>query len=227
MRIHYFQHVSFEGPGSISQWARQKGHTLTGTELFKGSPLPQLTEVDFLILLGGPMSIHDTDQYPWLTREAAFVEKALKAEIPLLGICLGAQQIAHVLGSRVIQGEEKEIGWFHLERHMEAPGDFPLPSGPAFHWHGETFEIPEQAVPLAYSQACRNQGFLYKKRVAGLQFHLESTRESVSALVENAASELIPGRYIQNAETILREDAPYEGLNSKMAGILDYLSPGG
>ena len=227
MKIHYIQHVSFEGPGYISHWARQKGHRLRCTELFDNQPLPLLEDVDFLILMGGPMSIHDTKQYPWLREEAAYIEKILEAEIPLLGICLGAQQIAHVLGSRVKQGKEKEIGWFPIERHELAPDDFPLPSGPVFHWHGETFEIPEKAAPLAWSKACLNQGFLYRKNVAGLQFHLESTRESVASLVENEAAELTQGSYVQRAEKILRNDAPYESVNRKMTAILDYLAPGG
>ncbi|MBK9134578.1 MAG: type 1 glutamine amidotransferase [Betaproteobacteria bacterium] len=115
MRIHALQHVPFEPPGSIEAWARRAGHALAVTHLHRGDPLPVVNGGDLLVVLGGPMSVHDEARYPWLVDEKRFIERTIAAGRRVLGICLGAQLIAHVLGARVHASDEKEIGWFAVE----------------------------------------------------------------------------------------------------------------
>jgi GMP synthase-like glutamine amidotransferase len=146
----------------------------------------------------------------------------------LVGVCLGAQLIAEVLGGRVYRNREKEIGWMPIElteagRVSPVTGFLP-PTLPVFHWHGDTFELPSGAVHLARSAACEHQAFLYDGRVLGLQFHLESTEQSVAGICAGCADELIPGPYVQSAERILSATADdYARLNAALFGILDRL----
>ena len=228
MRIHYLQHVSFEGPGIIADYARSNGHTLTATRLFDGESLPDVNEVDLLVVMGGPMNIYEEDKYPWLAGEKQFIRYAIDAGKAVLGICLGAQLIADVLGSRVFPGNFKEIGWFPISLTHEArqtdilihfPENFSV-----FHWHGDTFAIPQGAVHLARSEGCQNQAFIYNERVLALQFHLESTPESIGALIENCADEIVGGEYIQSAEEMLSPPiGHFCRINDSMFNILDHL----
>jgi GMP synthase-like glutamine amidotransferase len=124
-----------------------------------------------------------------------------------LGICLGAQLIADVLGARVTPNKHKEIGWFPVSLHEQAsilrPFKHFTPDFTAFHWHGDTFSLPEGAVALGSSQACHTQGFMFGRRVMGLQFHLESTMDSVNALLDTCGSEIVAGApYIHPADKI-------------------------
>ncbi|WP_211325058.1 type 1 glutamine amidotransferase [Hydrogenothermus marinus] len=112
MRIHYFQHVPFETPANIENWAKEKGHLFKGTYLYKNQPFPDFSSFDMLVIMGGPMSVSDENKYPFLKREKIFIENAIKLNKKVVGICLGAQLIAEVLGSKVYKNKEKEIGWY-------------------------------------------------------------------------------------------------------------------
>jgi len=228
MRIHYLQHVFFEGPGVIADYAASGAHSLTATRLFEGEKLPDVHEVDLLVVMGGPMNIYEEDKYPWLIEEKRFILEVIHAGKPVLGICLGAQLIADLLGAPVFPGDFREIGWFPIFLTDEArqtdiaavfSGEFPV-----FHWHGDTFAIPEGAVHLALSPACKNQAFIYGNRILALQFHLESTPESIKALVENCGDEIVEGRYVQSAAEMLSPPMGYfRRINHAMYGILDQL----
>jgi GMP synthase-like glutamine amidotransferase len=207
LRIRYLQHVPFEKPAGIGTWARHQGHTFTACRLDRGEPLPSLDAFDWLVIMGGPMSVHDEALYPWLADEKKLIEGAVKARKRVLGVCLGAQLLADVLGARVYRNRHKEIGWFpvRLTTQASASGlfaDFP-PSFTAFHWHGETFDIPSGARHLARNQACANQAFEFGGRVLALQFHLEVTPNIVQALIKNCQADLGAGRYQQSADQIL------------------------
>lgn len=223
-RIHCFQHVPFEGLGSIEMWARNRGATVSVTRFFDDAPrVPPPDASDWLIVMGGPMNVYEEQAHPWLRKEKEAIARAVQSGKTVLGICLGAQLIASVLGAKVSANPDKEIGWFpvHLAQQVR---NHPLFEGVAerwitFHWHGDTFELPAGALPIASSRACLNQGFIYRDRVVGLQFHPEVTPGGLAALVEHCAAELIPGPHIQTADRILDENAPY-GINQRLMALL-------
>lgn len=227
MRAHYLQHVPFEGLGSIEPWLMTAGYEITNTRLFEAGKLPGVDEkIDLLIVMGGPMSVNDENEFPWLPEEKRFVRNAVENGKPVLGICLGAQLIASAMGAKVFPNALKEIGWYPIEGASPADSavfGFP-PSIEVFHWHGETFGLPPGATLLASSSACENQAFQLGDSVIGMQFHLETTPASARALVSNCGDELVEGEYIQTAQDIL--SAPqerYGKINSLMSDILEYL----
>jgi GMP synthase-like glutamine amidotransferase len=228
MNIHYLQHVPFEGLGNIEQWAIANGHHLSVTRLYAGDHLPALEHFDMLILLGGPMSVHDELDHVWLKAEKWFLRQVIDAGKPVLGICLGAQLIAEVLGGTVTAGAAKEIGWFPITLKDEfADSDFGqrLPrQSEVFHWHGETFSIPVGAMPIASSEACENQGFIFNDSVVALQCHLETTHISAASIIDNSRAELVGGKYIQSEEEMLGKALRFAKLTPLMAVILEYLA---
>lgn len=223
MKLHYLQHVPFEGLGIIKEWAVSQSAKISVSQLFNNDPVPSLDSFDWLIVMGGPMGIYDHDEYPWLVEEKQLIKAAIDAGKTVIGICLGAQLIADVLGTKVYPGPQKEIGWFPIQRATDAPEIIPEELV-AFHWHGDTFDLPEGAIHLASSAACRNQGFIYNKRVIGLQFHLETTPESMEALIENCGNELVDTPTIQTTEQ-MRAGLPNIGkINTAMKDLLDQLN---
>ena len=224
MICHYLQHVPFETPGAILEWARDRGLQISGTRLFLNEFLPESLP-DFLIVMGGPMGVHDEDRYPWMPEEKAYIRKGIESGIKILGICLGAQLLAELLGAEVTKNPYQEIGWFPVHLTPEARAH-PLFKGfpeefQAFHWHGETFALPKGAIPLAYSEACQNQAFLYRDRLLGLQFHLEMTPEGAAELLENSKEALESGPYVQDQEGILGEPSLYLETHKLLFKLLD------
>ena len=227
MRSHIFQHVPFEGPGSIEPWLRAAGHHVTRTPFYTdGTTLPDVPDIDLLIVMGGPMSVNDEQQFPWLVAEKAFIRRTIDAGKPVLGICLGAQLIASAMGARVYPNPTREIGWFPIHG-CTAPGtnNFSFPSSvDVFHWHGETFDLPPGATPLASSAACQLQAFQLGTSVIGLQFHLETTPASARDIVTHCSAELIPGDHVQDAATILSATPEqYRTSNHLMDTVLAFL----
>ncbi len=226
MQAHILQHVPFEGPGIIAPWLERRGADVTYTRLYQRHRLPRPDAVDMLVILGGPMSVNDEGALPWLAAEKRFIRDAAGRGIPVLGICLGAQLIAAAMGARVGPNRVREIGWFPV-RSVPARVRHPLPPGEctALHWHGETFDLPPGAVRIAESDGCDNQAFALGRNVLGLQFHLETTVEGASALLENCRGELVPGPYVQTADA-LRAAPPssYRRIHAVMEGILAFLA---
>jgi GMP synthase (glutamine-hydrolysing) len=206
MQLHYLQHVAFEGPGTIGDWAAAQSVTVSPVRVFAGEPYPDLASMDMLVVLGGPMGIHDDDACPWLVQEKKFLEKCISAHVPVLGICLGAQLIADVLGARVYPNDEREIGWFEVRLRDAGKATAVFEGLPdvftAFHWHGDTFDIPGGALWCAESDACAHQAFVYDTHVLALQFHLESTIHSVEALIDQCGEELREAPFIQHPATM-------------------------
>ncbi len=225
MRIHYFQHVPFENLGSMEPYFRQKGHQLSATHLYLQQSPPSMDDLDWLIVMGGPMGACDESKYAWMAMEKDFIAKAVAAGKVVLGICLGAQLIAAVMGAKVYRNNHREIGWFPI-LPAEPSGQTRLTdlfSRPmeAFHWHGDTFELPPGAVLLASSEACPHQGFILDDRVVGLQFHLETTPGSAGSLIGNCGDELDNTRYVQTAEEIMADGSRFERINAVMTALLD------
>jgi GMP synthase-like glutamine amidotransferase len=224
LRIHYLQHVHFEGLGSIENWIKENNHTLTSTKFFNDEPLPEISEFDWLIIMGGPMGVNDEDIYPWLNYEKTFIKKAIDSGKTVLGICLGAQLIANVLGAKVYQNKYKEIGWFDV--HLTDTG---LKSKlfnafdnkmMVFHWHGDTFDLPDGAQNLLRSEACEHQCFLFKEKVLGLQFHFEIMEENLKEMIFYGKNELITEKYIQSEQEILDQSSLIKENNNLMNKLL-------
>ncbi len=228
MHIHYLQHVPFEGLGSIETWAIEHNHSLSATRFYQNDRLPESKEFDWLIVMGGPMNIYEEEKYRWLKAEKAFIKEAITANKTVIGICLGAQLIADVLGAKVYRGEHKEIGWLPIELTAEASNYSVFADLPqkitVFHWHGDTFDLPPGATHLAKSEGCSNQAFIYNHRVLGLQFHLESTPETVEQIIINCRDEMVPGKYVQSPTEILANPDRFCQINAIMGQILANLS---
>lgn len=227
-RVHYLQHVPFEGLGSIEPWMQQHEHTIHCTRLYDNESLPEVRDVDWLIIMGGPMGIYDYDQHPWLKAEKQFIRACIDTNKTVLGICLGGQLIADVLGSKVTAGTEKEIGWFPIDvtdAGLATPiGKVLSEAKTVFHWHGDTFALPAGATHLCRSDACENQGFLYQEKVLGLQFHLETTQRGATALCRECEDELTIAPHIQAAESMLASEHRFYDANALMEKILVELS---
>ncbi|HPK53621.1 MAG TPA: gamma-glutamyl-gamma-aminobutyrate hydrolase family protein [Smithellaceae bacterium] len=225
MRIHYFQHVPYEGLGNIAAWIQTRGCQLSATRFYTDDSLPQLEEIDALIIMGGPMGAYDDKKYSWLTKEKRFMREAINAGKKVLGICLGAQLIASVLGEKVYPHIHKEIGWFPLRltdegREAKLFGEFPGEFS-AFHWHGDTFSFPRGAARLAETSACRNQAFSYGDNVVGLQFHLDVTRENIEDWILYGAAELAAAPYVQTPAQMLAAGQEFEQIRIYMHQLLD------
>ena len=180
------EHVPHERLGTFEPALTAAGATLRPFRVFEpGARWPSMAEVDGLVIMGGPMSVYQPKQYPWITKEMALLREALNRKIPILGVCLGAQMLAQALEAQVHAAPAKEIGWYPLMREPGADGD-PLMEAfgqteTVFQWHGDTFSLPKDAVRLASSPLCPEQGFRYGTSAYGLQFHLEVTEAMIRA----------------------------------------------
>jgi GMP synthase (glutamine-hydrolysing) len=172
------QHVPYEPLGTLNPLLKREGYRIRYVNFGREPDArPRLDGYNGVVVLGGPMSVTDTERFPHLSHEAALIRDAVAEGLPVLGICLGAQLIAKALGAEVRPHTEKEIGWYSLSPTEAAKAD-PVfahfeSSEKVFQWHGDTFEIPEGAIHLATTETCQNQAFRYGENVYGLQFHLE------------------------------------------------------
>jgi GMP synthase-like glutamine amidotransferase len=226
MRACILQHVHFEGPAYIARWLRDHDVSYHTVHLYRDEDLPSPEDFDLLVVLGGPMSVNDLEQYPWLRGETVLIAQAIEAGRVVLGVCLGAQLIARALGARVGPGPDREVGWFDVRRDRESDPDntFGLPEEfPALHWHGEVCELPAGCRRLASTDICRNQMFCKGTNVLAIQCHLEFRPESVARLAQNCPADLLPGRWVQDEARMLAEEALFESANRRMRTILDRL----
>lgn len=220
MRLHVYQHVAFEGPALIADWAAARALPLVLHRLFDGEPPALPTPDEALIVLGGPMGVHDEASCPWLVAEKAAIRKALTMGCPVFGICLGAQLLAHVLGARVYRNVEREIGWFPV---ASAQSGWPLPERfTPLHWHGDTFDLPEGAQSLGSSTLTRHQGFAWRDQALALQFHLEATPDWLDGLIQHGADELAGGgQFVQPPAALQAERRHFEANRELCFALLD------
>jgi GMP synthase-like glutamine amidotransferase len=228
LRIHYFQHVAFEGLGSIEDWIIESGHSVSCTRFFLNETPPDLSEIDWLIIMGGPMNVNDEDHFPWMVDEKKYIRQAIQDDKTVLGICLGSQLISRSLVARVYQNGLKEIGWFDIELTSFGKADS-LFSGlgdkiTVFQWHGDTFDLPYKAVHLASSPACINQAYRYNKKVVALQFHLETTEQSLRNMIDNCRSDITPGKYVQTEEEITSPKGLFQSNREVLFTLLNRLA---
>jgi len=186
------KNIITEGPGTIGDFLKEKHISFKIVELGSGEIAPSLEKYNALIILGGPMGVYEMDKYPHLLSASRIIREAINRDIKVIGICLGAQLLAHCLGADVYPGEKKEIGWHHIELTGEgikdplmrqlakhpSVGDF-WRKFKVFHWHGDTFTLPNGAVLLASSKMYKHQAFRYGNNIYAFQFHIEVTREMI------------------------------------------------
>ncbi len=224
MRIHYLQHVAFEGLGSMESELLAHGHQLSCTHCFANDAWPAQDGFDALIIMGGPMGVYDEATLPWLVTEKQFIKQTVQAGKKVLGICLGAQLLAEVLGASVFRNSYREIGWWPVTRRTDCAGSALASAFPAeaevFHWHGDTFNLPEGARLLASSSGCRNQGFVWNERVLALQFHLETTLHDAQTWLAQDSGELDGSRYAQTAAAMLAHPERFAAANELMSALL-------
>jgi GMP synthase (glutamine-hydrolysing) len=228
MHLHYLQHVPFEGLGSIETWAQAAEFQISATRFHAQDRLPAVDEIDWLVIMGGPMNIYAERQHPWLKQEKAFISRAIANGKVVLGICLGAQLVAEVLGAKVFANPCKEIGWFPVYKTKDAArtvfSDVMPDTMDVLHWHGDTFDLPGKAVHLARSQACANQGFVYEDRVIGLQFHLETTAPGLQSLISHCKHEIDDSAFVQPPEKMTAEPERFKQVNQVMDRLMDRLT---
>lgn len=228
LRIHYFQHVPFEGLGCIDGWIKKENHQLSCTRFFQQETPPPLADIDWLIIMGGPMGIYDDDQYPYLKAEREYLKEGVAQGKTILGICLGAQLLANALDADVKKGKYTEIGWFPIKKTQAGESSAFFESMPeeltVFHWHGDQFDIPKNCIRLIESKACANQAFLYKDNVLGLQFHFEATPESIRGMVEHVGGELVPDQFVQSEQNIRLGGFNCSQSNQIMYDLLDEMA---
>jgi GMP synthase (glutamine-hydrolysing) len=195
-RVLVLQHASCEPPGAFEDVLVARGASIDRVELDLGEPLPSsLSGVDAIVAMGGPMSVNDEDEHPWLVDEKRLIGAAVRAGVPFWGCCLGAQLLAAALDARVYPADPPEVGVLSIDPTAAGRGDPVL--GPcawpldALQWHGETFDLPAEAVLLGSSDACERQAFRWGRSAYGIQFHIEAGPDMVrewAALPDYAAS---------------------------------------
>jgi GMP synthase-like glutamine amidotransferase len=179
----FLKNITTEGPGTIEDHLRSRKIRYSIVDLSKGEPLPSVDSFSHLVVLGGPMAVYEMDRYPYLMAEARVIEDAIGRGKRVLGVCLGAQMVAHVVGARVYAGQQREIGWYEVsltDDGMKDPAMSALavdgrPVADVFQWHGDTFDLPDKAIRLASSELYPNQAFRFSGGVYALQFHIEVT----------------------------------------------------
>ena len=213
LKVHYFQHIAGEGFGSCYQFLKQHNAKITATEFFalpvdrslEIEALPQVEDVDLLIIMGGAMSVNDEVNFPWLKIEKRWLRRYLSMGKPAIGSCLGGQLIANALGAAVSRSEKQELGWTGVRKVNYVPAEcFELPAEfNVMQWHSETFEIPKGAIHLAENDVCRNQMYQIGKNVLGFQFHPEITPEALNLFLENEEElDHFPGQHMQTQQQL-------------------------
>lgn len=231
MNIHWIQHVPFEGPAHIETIARRMNFNLSSTMVYEPAfSFPRVDDLDLLVIMGGPMGVHDTEDFPWLVHEKDFIREVIRRNKKVLGICLGAQIISDVMGAPVTKNIHREIGWHRVTPEKSYSGLFSgifNESPEVFHWHGDTFSIPAGCSRICSSEACQNQAFEHEGRVLGLQFHLETTMGSAQQLINNCKDELeATGRYIQPAANIMTDKTRFTAINRIMETVFERIISG-
>lgn len=206
MKFHILQHVPFEGAARFLDWTTTHRAEVHYTRFYDVDwTLPSLDAFDALLVLGGPMGAYDMDKFPWLIDEINFLKEVIASGKKVIGICLGAQLLAKALGANVYPHSHREIGWYRIQKVTAHPvfEDIPDPFT-VFHWHGDTFDMPDDAIHLARSNGCEHQAYIWNEQVLGLQFHMEMGEINIHSLLLHFKNDLQPDQpFVQSAEDIV------------------------
>jgi GMP synthase (glutamine-hydrolysing) len=195
MRVLVLRHAACEGAGAIADALARRGLDVREIALHEGERVPPLEGARGLVVMGGPMGVYETQRHPFLRDELRLVEEALREDVPVLGVCLGSQLLASALGARVYASGGREIGWFSVELRAGACArdtlfrDVASPFR-ALSWHGDVFDLPRGAVPLARTARTEHQAFRFGARAWGLLFHLEADAAQARAMSAAFSDEL-------------------------------------
>jgi len=219
------KHVAAEPLGLLDPMIRERGHRIRYVNFHRHPEAkPQLRHYQALVVLGGPMNVTDTAKHPHLLTECKLIEQALEQRIPVLGICLGAQLLAHVLGARVAPAQRPEIGWYPVRPRTQAVANDPVlhpldGEQPVFQWHSQGFDIPADAVHLAESDDCPGQAMAFDGIAWGFQFHLELDERLIRRWLGSAAylAELEASGLAQTPERILADTQSFLGDTTRLA----------
>jgi len=225
MHLHYFQHNHFEDLGFIGDWAKNNNFTTSITRFDLNPELPALQDFDWLVIMGGAMGVHDSDQYPWISEEIGFINEAIHSGKIVIGICLGSQMIASALGAKVYTNSEPEMGFWPISFSQEAQQDNVFRHFPnnfdVMHFHFDTYTLPEGAILIASSTVTPVQAFRYGNNVFALQFHSELTELNLPVFIRELETEIIPGPRVQNSSEMLKKISSC-GINNKIfSKVLD------
>lgn len=229
MTVLFIKHIDIEGPGTIADFLDSNNVPHRTISPFDGDTYPDDPAACLAIVsLGGPMNVYEEEQYPFLKLEDSFLKDAVKKEVPILGICLGAQLLAKAVGAEVTKADAKEIGWYKIPLTSDGRED-PLFRGidnelNVFHWHGDTFKIPAEGKRIAESKICPNQAFRYGKNAYGIQFHIEVTKQMISEWIDAYRDELDTLKGIIFPENLLTPSlpSPIEGEEKGGGGYATY-----
>lgn len=216
------KHIDIEGPGSIEKFLSNTAQSIKVIDLSAGQKLPaNLKGIEAVISLGGPMNVYEEDKYPFLKEEDKFLKEAVKEEIPVLGICLGAQLLAKASGAKVKKSDYKEVGWYRVELTEEGKKDPLFKNVPeelcVFQWHEDTFDVPKGGVLLVKGSFCLNQAFRFGRNAYGLQFHMETTPEMIESWINEYTKE---GDKQAQSKNMLIEAYKKNAIFERQAGLL-------
>jgi len=239
LRVHFFQHIQGEGLGSLASWLAARPAQVSCTEFFALPPdqaqveLPEIAQVDLLVIMGGAMSVNDEADYAWLVSEKAWIRQYIAHGKPVVGLCLGAQLIASALGATVKRNAYSEIGWWPVQRVAVQSQNTPIFEFPdqlvPLSWHGDTFELPAGAVLLAESDACPHQAYQLGAHVLAFQFHPESTPVNARLFAEDVDyQQMVGGQYVQPlAEIVGVSDQQFVAPNQLLERAVEFVLAGG
>lgn len=243
LRIHALFHTDYAELTYIKQWANSHHHIINVSRSYNDDALPEPDSFDWLIVMGGPMNVHDEEKHPWLIKEKRLIKQSIDAGKTVIGVCLGAQLIAHCLGSDVKSSGVKEIGWLPIRLTSEGQvhpllQDLPKQDFTVFHFHGDGFDCPEGASIIASTDAWTNQGFVYQTPlhkelgtwVLAWQCHFEVTKESLAKMIINGSNAIQSGlkaypKTVQSpAEIIALGNKYIEENNARLSAMLNRIA---
>ena len=229
MRILLLQHDPLDGPGALTEWALERGHSVTICMICQGEPLPPLDSFDLLVSLGGPMGAYEEEKHPWLVTEKEYLRQAVAEGKQILGLCLGCQLLADALGGKAFRHTCKEFGWQPIQPLEAGSAWFgSADSFQAFQWHGDTYSLPSGAIQLARNEAAEQQSFLLTgplgNPVLGLQFHLEWTESMAREALAEAGVAPRPSPSVQTPDEILADLSLFDSARERFFALMDRLA---